>query len=76
VDLTATALSSDAGTLMHQQLDALCNAGTGQFPDAYLADEAAAEDALQYAVADRAGANMPTAPVVDGERSGRRVRPG
>ncbi|MCM3920139.1 hypothetical protein ND748_00310 [Frankia sp. AiPs1] len=53
IDLAAAALSGDAGELMHAQIQHLRRPGSSLFPDAYLAVDAAAEDALQ-----RAGAGL------------------
>ncbi|MFI1400481.1 hypothetical protein [Streptomyces sp. NPDC020681] len=51
IDLVADALPEHVETLMSAQLDLLTNAHRSQLPDAYLADQAAAEDALQRAAA-------------------------
>lgn len=51
VDLVTDALPGHVEPLMDAQLDALTRPGRTQYPDAYLADEAAAEDALQQAAA-------------------------
>ncbi|MEV7941349.1 hypothetical protein AB0O82_35145 [Kitasatospora sp. NPDC088264] len=51
IDLVADAFSSEAEQLMHAQLRLLNRPGSTDFPDAYLADESAAEDALQRAAA-------------------------
>ncbi|MER6625429.1 hypothetical protein [Streptomyces sp. NPDC000931] len=51
IDLVTDALSEHVEPLMGTQLDLLANGRRGQFPDAYLADQAAAEDALQHAAA-------------------------
>lgn len=50
IDLVIDALP-DVETLMRMQLDLLTNGRRSQLPDAYLADQAAAEDALQRAAA-------------------------
>ena len=51
VDLVTDALPGHVEALMGAQLDALAHASRTQYPDAYLAAEAAAEDALQQAAA-------------------------
>ncbi|GLF95510.1 hypothetical protein [Streptomyces yaizuensis] len=51
VDLVAEAFPQQVETLMGQQLDLLTHPSGTQWPDAYLADESAAEDALQQAAA-------------------------
>ncbi|MEU0283278.1 hypothetical protein [Streptomyces sp. NPDC006195] len=50
IDLVIDALP-DVETLMGMQLDLLTNGRRSQLPDAYLADQAAAEDSLQRAAA-------------------------
>ncbi|MET9804233.1 hypothetical protein [Streptomyces sp. NPDC006368] len=50
IDLVIDALP-DVETLMRMQLDLLTNGRRSQLPDAYLADQAAAEEALQRAAA-------------------------
>ncbi|MEV0626370.1 hypothetical protein [Nonomuraea wenchangensis] len=50
IDLVIDALP-DVETLMGEQLDLLTNGHRSQPPDAYLADQAAAEDSLQHAAA-------------------------
>ncbi|MGW4162231.1 hypothetical protein [Streptomyces sp. NPDC004788] len=51
IDLVAEALPQHVTTLMVQQLDSLTHPSRTQWPDAYLADESATEDALQQAAA-------------------------
>lgn len=52
IGLAAVALASDdTNRLMRDQVQYLTRPGSREFPDAYLADEAAAEDALQRAAA-------------------------
>ncbi|WP_143669107.1 hypothetical protein [Streptomyces sp. wa1063] len=51
IDLVADALPDHVETLMRTQLDLLGHPSRTQLPDAYLADHAAAEDALQRAAA-------------------------
>ncbi|MET9347600.1 hypothetical protein [Streptomyces termitum] len=51
IDLVAEALPQHVTPLMGQQLDLLTHPSRTQSPDAYLADESAAEDALQHALA-------------------------
>ncbi|MFI0779276.1 hypothetical protein [Streptomyces sp. NPDC021212] len=51
IDLVIDALPDHVETLMSTQLEMLTNGHRSQLPDAYLADHAAAEDALQHAAA-------------------------
>ncbi|KOX42416.1 MULTISPECIES: hypothetical protein [Streptomyces] len=51
IALVTEALSERVETLMSAQLDTLAHPSRTQYPDAYLAAEAAAEDALQQAAA-------------------------
>ncbi|MGW0825764.1 hypothetical protein [Streptomyces sp. NPDC002845] len=51
IDLVADALPEHVETLTGTQLDLLPHPSRAQLPDAYLADQAAAEDALQHAAA-------------------------
>ncbi|MFE4334456.1 hypothetical protein ACFRQM_35150 [Streptomyces sp. NPDC056831] len=56
IDLVVEALPDHIETLMSTQLELLTNGRRSQLPDAYLADHAAAEDALQHAAAGLRGA--------------------
>ncbi|MEU2794672.1 hypothetical protein [Streptomyces sp. NPDC007100] len=51
IDLVAAAAPGHLEPLMRAQLDLLTHPSSDQFPDAYLADRATAEDALQKAAA-------------------------
>ncbi|MFC8230664.1 hypothetical protein [Streptomyces sp. NPDC057287] len=51
IDLVSEAIPQYVEALMGQQLDSLTHPSRTQVPDAYLADESAAEDALQQAAA-------------------------
>lgn len=51
IGLVAEAFTGPSEQLMHAQLRLLNRPGSTDFPDAYLADESAAEDALQHAAA-------------------------
>ncbi|MER5539766.1 hypothetical protein [Streptomyces mirabilis] len=51
IDLVAAAIPDHVEPLMRTQLDLLTHPSSDRFPDAYLADRAAAEDALQKAAA-------------------------
>ncbi|MGC0211964.1 hypothetical protein [Streptomyces levis] len=51
IDLVAAAVPAHIEPLMRTQLDLLTHPSSNQFPDAYLADRATAEDALQKAAA-------------------------
>ncbi|MGA5444313.1 hypothetical protein ACPCKW_33115 [Streptomyces griseoincarnatus] len=51
IDLVAAAIPGHLEPLMRTQLDLLTHPSSNQFPDAYLADRATAEDALQKAAA-------------------------
>jgi len=51
IDLVTEAIPQHVQALMDAQLDLLTNSSRTLFPDAYLADQAAVEDALQHAAA-------------------------
>ncbi|MEU9384137.1 hypothetical protein AB0D38_25560, partial [Streptomyces sp. NPDC048279] len=51
IDLVAAAVPGHLEPLMRTQLDLLTHPSSDQFPDAYLADRATVEDALQKAAA-------------------------
>ncbi|MFJ8955270.1 hypothetical protein ACIRO1_34780 [Streptomyces sp. NPDC102381] len=51
IELVADALPDHVEALMSSQLDLLAHPSRTQIPDAYFADQAAAEDALQHAAA-------------------------
>ncbi|QLJ02888.1 hypothetical protein HZZ00_18975 [Streptomyces sp. NEAU-sy36] len=51
IDLVAAAIPGHLEPLMHTQLNLLTHPSSNRFPDAYLADRATAEDALQKAAA-------------------------
>ncbi|GHG41097.1 MULTISPECIES: hypothetical protein [Amycolatopsis] len=67
-ELTAVALAEHADNLLREQLERLRGRGSQRIPDAYFADEAAAEDSLQRAAAGLRAAMAQTGALTDPHR--------